>query len=219
MRKYMINNWQKIAVGCTVALIAIVAHEHAIGLAGLFPFIGETKKDGADPEKDGKSDPNPADGGDKNIKNLQRKLSERDKELKTAMAEIEKLKKNNDANKDEVSKKIDELLEHNKNLTKEIAQINKEKRITTLSEKYPDIAPELIIDKNDDEIEKIVAKQREIAKKQYGDSQYFLQPQYSDEAQIQNEIKEVQKDSSLTGDQKAEKVMSLTRMKNKLFGN
>jgi len=220
MKKYIFNNWQKILVGFVILLAVIIVGENAFAMAGIFPFIGEVKKDSDDPD-DGKSKDNPSqkDNQDENIKALQRKITDKDKELKTALREIEDIKKKLDDGKDEQTKLLEKVLEENTKLTAQFEGLSRNKKIEALAEKYPDIATELIVDLDDDKIEAVVEKQRKIAKEQYGDSQFFEAPQYSNIDEIDAEIKQVQENSSLSGIEKAQRIMGLSRRKEEFFSS
>jgi hypothetical protein len=180
----------------------------------------EEKKDSNDPvNNDGKSTDNPANKDNpnesENIKALQRKLTEKDKELKL-LQEQQKNSESDQGEKNEATKLMEKILEENKNLSSKIDEINLDKKADLLKEKYPDIATDLIIHLDDDQIESVVEKQREISKKQYGDSEYFKSPQYTNISDIDSEIEKVKSDTSLSVEKKFEKVSELKSARDKL---
>lgn len=158
------------------------------------------------------------------VKNLQKALSDRDVKLKDAekiIADAKKLeddkkveeekekKEKDDREKSEVEKLSGEI----ESMRKEIGNFNVEKKKSELEKEYPDILPELLIGKTDEQIKTVVEKQRGMNKKNYGDSKGFLKPKYESADDIEKEIEETKKDTSLRGDNAAIKVMRLTREK------
>ena len=185
--------------------------------------MDETKKKGSTVPDEGKTeDSQKGDGvSQENFKDLQQTVSEKDVALKEAEKQIadfkakedEKKKKEDEKKSDELSdseKIIADLTKSNEKLAGEVGQITLKNRESELAKKYPDIATSLIIDKKDDDIEKIVEEQRAISKKQFGDSNFFTAPQYNSVDEIDAKILKVQEDNSLTGEEKAMSVMSLT---------
>ena len=172
------------------------------------------KQDPKNSKKDNsKGNPSP----DENLKALQRKLSKRDEELKKAQSALKKIQDARDDDRSDTEKLVDGFKDQIKKLTDEVGQINSEKHRQTLAEKYPDILPELLEGKTDEQVEKIVEKQRSLAKDKYGDSQFFRQPTYKDGSEIDKEIEEVKEDEKKTGEESALKVLGLNRLKNNLF--
>lgn len=186
----------------------------------LLAFMGEVAPDpGATPStpleggKPGETPPgNPSpQATDENIKALQRKLSEKDQALKKLEAEIAKLRVPVDNGTQKV---IEEMQKQILKMTDELAQSNRTKRYKELSEKYPDMLADLLIDRSDTEIEKLVEASRAKAREVFGDSKYFMQPTYRDAAAVDAEIEVIKKDSKISGEQKALRVLELQRVKN-----
>lgn len=222
----IVFNRRRIFFAAVVALVAMVAGPAVLPL-GIF-MIGETKSEGEKGPGDGNKDPDPkgngnpdagggkpGDGGnlDPNIQALHAKLTERDKQLKAAQAELERMK---GADGSALSQIVESMREEVKRLTDELATVQREKREKILAEKYPDILPELLIDKDDAAIEKIVEAQRARNKQIYGDSRYFAAPAYGTAADVDAAIEKVQKDQNMSGVQKSVEVMRLTRVRNGL---
>jgi SMC interacting uncharacterized protein involved in chromosome segregation len=171
------------------------------------PLAPTSPDDGKDDGKQNDS-PTPED-----VKNLQKIVSEKDKALKAAEAELAEIKKGKNDNRSEVEKTIASLKDEIKGMADEVGKLNTEKRREMLAKKYPDILPELIIGKSDEEIDKIVESQRSLSKNIYGDSKYFKEPTYRDEADVDKEIKSVEDDPKKTGMEKAVEVLRLNRIK------
>lgn len=158
------------------------------------------------------------------VKNLQKSLSEKDVLLKQALSDIEGFKKTKEGEEAEKKKKADEkkteselemekMRKDMKTMSETLETFNNSKRKDELKEEYPDILPDLLVGKTDEQIEKIVDKQREMNKENYGDSKFFIKPKYESEDDIDKEIEEVKKNKSLRGDQGAIKIMHLMREK------
>jgi hypothetical protein len=109
---------------------------------------------------------------DENIKALQQKLSQKDKELKEAQTKITNFEKKNLSEMEKLQTQLNE----NSKIIKDF-QLSQKRQ--NLSKKYPDILPDLLMNLEDTEIEKIVSSQRELAKTKYGDSSFFQLPEYS----------------------------------------
>lgn len=135
------------------------------------------------------------------IKALQRKLSEKD-------IEINKLKSKTEGE----STVISELTSQIESLSESLNSLINENSIKELSLKYPDITPELLVGKKQEEIEKIVKSQRELNRKNYGDSSKFTIPTYETKKQI-DQAKEGIQSSQKSGFQKAVEIMRLNREK------
>ncbi len=179
----------------------------------------DSKDSNDNPSKIDLDNPKPED-----IKNLQKALSERDLELKTALEKNEKFddaekkkieddKKKADEKKTESELEMQKLREDLKTVTDSLSILNKGNRRDELSKEYPDIEPDLLIDKTDGKIKEIVEKQRSKNKEIFGDSKFFIKPEYESEDDIQKEIDGVKKDENLRGDQAAIKVLRLMREK------
>lgn len=147
------------------------------------------------------------------FKKLQKTVSQKDVDLKKALEKIESAGKKNDDKKTEAEKAMEKMSGTISNLEKAIKTMNTQQETEKLTKKYPDILPELLVGKNEDEIEKIVDKQRAINKKLYGDSDHFAPPDYSSEKEIDEQIEKVKSDKSLRGDNAAVEVLKLSRQK------
>ncbi|MBU4353371.1 hypothetical protein L6251_01710 [Candidatus Parcubacteria bacterium] len=169
----------------------------------------------ADPAKGNPPvDPNAAKN-EENIKELQRVISAKDFELKNALNELKKYSEK----KPENEKIFDEMKAEIKKLANEIGKVNLSKRRDELAKSYPDILPELLVGKSDEEIPKIVDRQRDMNKKLYGDSHAFIKPEYEKEEDIDKAIKTIQEDKSIKGELAAVKILDLKRLKFKLFNH
>ena len=147
------------------------------------------------------------------FKKLQKTVSSKDVELKKVLADLAEKNKKIDDKKSESEKSLEKMGETIKNLEKTIHTIEDSHRSEKLKESYPDILPELLIGKTDEEIVAIADKQRAINKKLYGDSQHFLPPDYSTEAEIDEAIEKTKTDKTKTGETSAVEVMKLSRQK------
>jgi len=143
------------------------------------------------------------------LKNLQKVVSEKDRLLKEAEAKLAEVKKNDDDKRSEVEKTIDGFKSQIGELTAEIKKVQVEKSRAELAKTYPDILPELLLGKNDEEVKTIVEKQRTLSKKVFGDSQFFSQPTYKDVSAVDAAIEAVKNDSSLTTAKKLERIRDL----------
>lgn len=146
--------------------------------------------------------------GAENIKALQQKLTEKDLETKKILAEIEELKKKGSENS-EAEKKIEILTKSVETLTAQIGNLNTDKRKEELSKKYPDILPDLLLGKSDEEVEIIVNKQREITMKNYDEKPSDHEPIYADRDAVDKELARVKEDNTLTTEAKLQKVREL----------
>lgn len=147
------------------------------------------------------------------FKNLQKTVSQKDVDLKKALEQIETASKKNDDKKSEAEKAMEKMSGTISKLEKSISSMNTQKDTERLAKKYPDILPELLVGKDDKDIEAIVDKQRAVNKKLYGDSDHFAPPDYSSEAEIDEQIDKVKNDESLSGDNAALEVLKLNRQK------
>lgn len=150
---------------------------------------------------------------EENIKGLQKKLSEKDLAVKNALEEIEEFKKKGLGNKEE-TQKIDDLNKKIENLTGQIGNIEKEKRKEELQKKFPDILPELLIGKSDEEAEIIVKKQREIIQKNYDEKPSAHEPRYTNASDFDKEAEKIKQDKTLDTDQKLVKIRELKLKRN-----
>ena len=184
-------------------------------------------KKGSDEPGDSNDNPpaiDPDNPKPEDIKNLQKLLSDRDVELKNALALNQKnsddqkkleadKKKKADEKKSESELEMQKLRDDMKAMSDVIGQFNIDKKKAELAEEYPDIMPELIVGKTDEQIEKNVEKQRAKNKEMYGDSKFFIKPKYESADDVQIEIDKIKEDKTLRGDQGAIKVLHLMREK------
>ena len=180
---------------------------------------GDSGDSNDNPPKIDPDNPKPED-----VKNLQKLLSERDVKLKDAekiiadakKLETEKTEKEEKEKKEKEDKEkseIELLKDEIKEMRGEIGNFNTEKKKESLAKEYPDIEPDLLVGKTDEQIKDVVEKQRERSKKLYGDSKGFIKPKYESVDDIDKEIELVKNDKTQRGDQGALKIMNLKREK------
>lgn len=146
-----------------------------------------------------------------NIKALQQKLTDADKNFK----ELEKkLAENKIDSKD--NETIINLTKTVEELTGQISNINNNAKIKELSEKYPEIAPELLLGKTDEEIERIAEKQKSINAEIYKNAPSSHDPIYSSESEIDEEINKIKEDSQIPTVEKLTKIRQLKEAKENL---
>lgn len=142
-----------------------------------------------------------------NIKALQQKLTEADKskrELEKKIGEID-VPDNN--------KTIIDLTKQIENLTGQINNINDNAKIKELSTKYPEIAPELLLGKSDEDIEKIVEKQKSINAEIIKNSPSDHSPIFSSVNEIDDEIERIKNDRQSSTEIKLTKIRQLKEAK------
>jgi len=150
------------------------------------------------------------------FKNLQKVLSEKDIDLKKALEKVEKVEKVNEDKKSDLEKKLDEMSATISTLETTLKSMHTSNEVIKLKKQYPDILPELLAGKTDEEIEKIVDRQREVNKKLYGDSRHFAPPDYSKESDIDEAVNEIKKDKETNSVNSAVSVMNLERKRENL---
>lgn len=150
------------------------------------------------------------------FKNLQKTVSQKDVELKKVLEKFEAVNKKKDDKKSETEKALEKMSETVETLEKTISTMNTAQESERLLKKYPDILPEFLAGKNEDEIEKIVDKQREVNKKLYGDSQQFAPPGFSNEAEIDEAMEDIKQDKTKSGESSAVEILNLSRQKSSL---
>lgn len=143
-----------------------------------------------------------------NIKALQQKLTERDLEVKNALAELEKAKGSH-----QDDDKVKALEEQIKTLTDSLGELSKETKLAKIAEKYPDIAPELLLGKSDEEMEIIANKQKAIVEKNYVTRASSHAPVYSDVNEIDKEMERVKADKTISTETKFQKLGELKEAK------
>jgi len=124
---------------------------------------------------------------EENVKALQQKLTEKDKEIKSVLSEIEDMNKKGSGDSEAV-KKIEDLKKTVETLTDQIETINTEKQKEDLAKKYPDILPDLLLGKSPEEVEIIVNKQREITMKNYDQKPSAHAPIYKDRNEVEEDL-------------------------------
>lgn len=147
------------------------------------------------------------------FKKLQKTLSQKDVDFKRVEEEFKKLKATGDDKKSDTDKELAKMGETIKTLTDTIGKMNVSQESERLAKEYPDILPELLVGKDKDQIEKIVDNQRALNKKLYGDSQHFAPPDYSTEAEVDEEIEKVKADKESGSEVNAAKILNLERQK------
>jgi len=170
-----------------------------------------------DPNGTGDGNPNGNQNGNptaQDVKNLQKIISEKDKALKEAEQKLENFGQANSDEKKQMHDLISGLEKQIGELVGQVGKFNADKRALDLAKRYPDILPDLLAGKNDEEVEKIVLNQRELSKKIYGDSQFFQQPTYKDSADIDKAIEITMADKKKSGIEAAVDVLKLSRLKN-----
>lgn len=168
------------------------------------------------PPAPGKGKPKGKPKGNSDVQALHKKLTEKDKELKDVSSQLKELQEKQADQLSDESKKFEEMSEKVDKLTGEIATMNKEKRVAKLREAYPDIHPDLLVDKSDEEVEKLVKAQRKVSKSVYGDSEVFDQEALETPKDVDKAIENVKKDDSMTAVEKAARAFELKKVKNKL---
>lgn len=157
-------------------------------------------------------------GNPEDFKNLQKILTKKDVDFNKTKAALEALKSkkpNNENDKKETEfEKMSKLLQIKlDDVTKKLDNINKVQETAELKQKYPDILPELLAGKKEEEQTAIVEKQRAMNKKLYGDSNRFKQPTYEDANDVDKAIDEVKANKTMSSATQAVKIMQLGRVK------
>lgn len=147
-----------------------------------------------------------------NIKALQQKLTDGDIASKKLKGELEEaLKKLEEAGKQQPgNEQLAPLLKQIETLTASVQTLSNEKESSVLREKYPDILPRLLLGKSPEEQEAIVKDQREIMQKHYGSAPSPHMPKYKDASEIDERIKVVKADSSMSA---SEKILEIENLK------
>lgn len=171
--------------------------------------MGQDPKGPQDPPKDGNPSGNPAGNPDPNVVALQQKLTERDKELKSALSKIEELEKSGSSNTSETQKAIEGMQKTIADLTGTITQMNSDRERERLARDYPDIVPDLLLGKSQDEIEKLVKAQRDTIAKNYQRLPSAHEPVFADRSEVEKEINAVKADKNLSTDEKLQKLREL----------
>lgn len=163
-------------------------------------------------QPDGKQNGNP----DPNVQALQKKLTEKDRLLKEALEQIEEIKKTKDEKNDETKSEIQKLTETVAALTGQIGDINAETKKAKLAEKYPDILPEFLLGKSDEEVELIVEKQRQKIMENYDEKPSAHAPTYSSRGDVDKAIEKIKDDKTIRTDAKMMKIRELKMIREKI---
>jgi len=160
-------------------------------------------------------------GNPEDFKKLQQIISKKDSDFVKTKSALEKLKvnsksKNKNPEESELEKTVKALKESLKSVNDKLDHSNKILELEGLQKSYPDILPELLVGKNEDEQKAVVEKQRSINKRLYGDSQQFTQPSYNDIDSVDKEIDDIKVDNSVSGEKSAVKIMQLGRVKDSI---
>ena len=145
---------------------------------------------------------------EENIKALQKKLTDKDVEAKKILADIEEIKKEKSKNS-EGDEKIEALTKTVEALTGQIGTLNSDKRRAELKAKFPDILPDLLIGKSDEEAELIVNKQREITMQNYDEKPSAHAPVYKNRDEADTEMERIKNDKSLKLETKMQKIREI----------
>lgn len=161
---------------------------------------------------DGKQKGNP----DPNVQALQQKLTEKDRLLKVALEQIEEIKKSKDKDTEATKSEVEKLTDTVKTLTDGIEKINSENRKKELAAKFPDILPDFLLGKTDEEAEIIAAKQREITKQNYDEKPSAHGPMFTSMADADKAIEAVKMNPSLKVEQKIQKIREIKLEREKI---
>lgn len=145
------------------------------------------------------------------FKKLQQTLSAKDVDMKKLADDLKIAQESRSGSQTENDKKISELSESVKKLTETITVMHTQQESENLVKLYPDILPDLLIGKTKEQAESVVARQRDINKKLYGDSNRFAPPDYSSEAEIDEKVESVKADKTKSGITSAVEVLNLGR--------
>lgn len=160
-------------------------------------------------------------GNPEDFKNLQQLLSKKDVDFRKTKEALEKIKANppnkkDDKQESEFDKLSKELKDKIGEVDKKLEKINKASEVEKLQKDYPDILPELLVGKDEEQLKATVEKQRAMNKKIYGDSKHFTAPTYDDVKDIDKEIDEIKADKSISSEKQAVKIMQLNRVRENL---
>jgi hypothetical protein len=136
------------------------------------------------------------------IKALQKKLSEKDLELK-------KLEEGNGKKKGEEDEKDKLIREMGENIQK----LTNESESKKLKEAYPDISTKVLLGKTEEEQKAIAEEQRAINAETYGDLPSAHEPIFNDISEIDKEMERVKNDKEMDTDAKLAKIGELKEKK------
>ena len=156
-------------------------------------------------------------GNPEDFKNLQKLISKKDVDFHKTKEALEKLKSNkpnkDDKKETELEKTVNSLNKKIDDMSKQLEGVNKANETVELQKQYPDILPEFLIGKDEEQIKAVVDKQRAMNKKLYGDSREFVQPTYDEVKDVDKAIDDIKADKSISGEKQAVKIMQLNRVK------
>ena len=160
-------------------------------------------------------------GNPEDFKNLQKILTKKDVDFQKTKTALEKLKSNKPDKKDdkeesEFEKLSKDLKTKLDDVTKKLEKIDQASETAKLQKEYPDILPELLAGKDEEQIKATVEKQRAMNKKIYGDSKHFSAPTYDDVKDVDKEIDEIKADKTISSEKQAVKIMQLGRVRENL---
>lgn len=155
-------------------------------------------------------------GNPEDFKKLQKIISSKDVDFQKTKKRLEELKlelkkPNNGKEETELEKKVLELSKQLLETTNALTKINEAETIKKLEKEYPDILPELLTGKTEEQITAVVEKQRAKNKKLYGDSKLYTQPTYTDVADVDKEIEVVKADKTMSSEKQAVRILQLGR--------
>lgn len=162
---------------------------------------GPTGPDGGNPSGNQNGNPDP------NVVALQQKLSEKDVLLKKAEAELAEARKG--GAKDEGSEEVKKLTAQVEALTGQIGKLTGAAERERLKGLYPDIVPELLLGKTQEEIDRLVTEQRKVMTERFGDLPSVHVPQYKDVTEVDAAMEALKADTSLSTEQKMQKLREL----------
>jgi TolA-binding protein len=122
------------------------------------------------------------------VTGFQKKISEKDQRIKELEGQVKSTSENS---------AIETLRLQNEEMKKSLDEINRRETLAQLKTQYPDVHPDLLIDKTPEDRERLVLAQRETAKKMYGDVSFFSRRVWTSVSEIDSEIDKIQKDKSI----------------------
>lgn len=176
--------------------------------------MAEDPKDPKDPGNTGNPNGTPPGNPDPNVVALQQKLSQKDIELKEAQSKLDDALKNAKSNNAESNQEVVALTQTVKELTEKLTAVTTEMELKKISEKYPDILPELLLGKSEAERDLLVKKQQELNQARIGKMPSLHTPEYHDVVEVDKAIEDLKKDTSLTTEQKMQKLRELKNIRN-----
>lgn len=175
-------------------------------------IMGQDPQDPQDPAKPGNPGGNPGGNPDPNVIALQQKLTEKDRELKAAQAKLEELEKPKPGS-DQNANAVAELQKTISELTGTIGTMTSEREKERLAKAYPDIVPDLLLGKSQEEIERLVKAQRETIDRNYQRLPSAHAPVFADRGEVEKEIEAVKVNKALSTDEKLQKIRELKTLR------